>query len=204
MVIYLKNMKNKPIIFVDFDGTICFDFYWCSLPQDLHQKTEELIFGKDNKLVNDWMRGLYTAEEINKILADKFSVPFEYIWKIFVKDCKEMKVSIATLNTINLLREKYIMILSTGNMDSFTRFTSPALKLENYFDEVYNSFDHKRFKTDDDGKMFLELAKKYNVSIQDCVVVDNSKHICEVFGNLGGKVCFVTKEEDVDFHLDKQ
>jgi hypothetical protein len=55
----------KPIIFCDFDGVLCHDKYWRSLPEDQYEKVQELLFRDGTTLVNDWMRGEFTAEGIN-------------------------------------------------------------------------------------------------------------------------------------------
>ena len=126
--------KSKPILFCDFDGVLCWERYWRSLPSVEHEKMQELLFRNDTTIVNDWMRGKYSAEEINQLVARKIGMPFEKLWNIFVEDCKTMQVSKDILKKLRAFRKYYIVILITGNMDSFTRFTHPALMLENYFD----------------------------------------------------------------------
>ena len=44
---------NKPILFIDFDGTICYDKYWRSLPERYNNKIQKLLFQKDQSLIND-------------------------------------------------------------------------------------------------------------------------------------------------------
>lgn len=50
--------------------------------------------------------------------------------------------------------------------------------------------------------IFLNYANKFNVKIEDCFVLDNSKWVCDTFSNLGGNTCLVTKEAPVNIHLD--
>jgi len=195
-------MENiKPIIFCDFDGVLCFDLCWRSLPSNEHEKVQELLFRNDTTLVNEWMRGKYSAEEINKIVAEKTGIAFEKLWNIFVEDCKTMQVSKELLETLHNLRDRYIVILTTGNMDSFSRFTHPALKLENYFDYVSNSFYEGIHKTDNNGEIFIKYAKQYNVPIKNCFVFDDSKKVCKIFTELGGTACLVTPEQNLIYHL---
>jgi|TARA_Y100000310_G_scaffold342803_1_gene447513 hypothetical protein len=61
----------KPILFCDFDGTICHDRYWRSLSPESHEALQELLFRGDKARISDWMRGKYTAEEINQFAAEK-------------------------------------------------------------------------------------------------------------------------------------
>ncbi len=196
-------MKNKPILFVDFDGTICFDKYWRSLPADKFEVVQSLIFGKANGLVNDWMRGKYTAEEVNHLLADKAGLQYEPLWKLFVNDCETMKISLAVLQKIDSMRQKYTAVLVTGNMDSFTRFTVPALGLDKYFDHINNSFLVGKLKDDSKGATFMEYAKSLDVSIKDCFLIDNSPNACSVFQELGGTALLIKDEWDINYYLDK-
>ena len=82
------------------------------------------------------MRGKKTSEEINVLVAKKINMPFTELWEIFVQDCTTMHVSIEILEKISSLQDKFRIILVTGNMDSFTRFTVPTLHLEDYFDYI--------------------------------------------------------------------
>lgn len=191
----------KPILFVDFDGTLCFDKYWRSLPHEQYEKIQSLIFGADGKHLNDWMLGKYSAEEINQYIADEVGIPFSTLWSVFVDDCKTMKVSMKTLEKISSLRERYTTVLITGNMDSFTRFTVPSLQLDTHFDNIYNSFSEGKHKTDEGGAIFLAYADSLQVPIQKCILLDNSQKICAAFSQLGGTACLITAEQDTDFYL---
>lgn len=194
-------MNSKPILFVDFDGTICHERYWRSLPPVHHKAVQDLLFNTDTHMVHDWMRGKYSAEEINQFVAEKIGMPFRELWELFVDDCKTMHVSPQVLDQITELRKKYLVILLTGNMDSFTRFTVPALNLEKYFDHISNSYYEGRHKTDDGGQLFLDYAEKYNVPLSTCIVIDNSKTVCSLFQELGGTAYHVTPEIDVLQHF---
>jgi FMN phosphatase YigB (HAD superfamily) len=191
----------KPILFVDFDGTICHEQYWRSLPEVEHRRVQRLLFGDDTKMVHDWMRGHYTAEEVNEYVSIKLGLDYDYLWKLFVDDCKTMHVSTDILNDIKALGDRYTTILITGNMDSFTRFTMPALSLEEYFDEISNSFHEGRHKTDENGSLFYKFTDKYNVQISDCVLLDDSDKVCNIFTELGGKALKVTSDIPVEKHL---
>ena len=191
----------KPILFVDFDGTICLERYWRSLPEAEHAGIQELLFGNDTKMVHDWMRGHHSAEEVNKYASGQLGLDYEYLWNLFVDDCKTMYVSKDVLNDIKSLSDRYTTILITGNMDSFTRFTVPALSLEDYFDEISNSFYEGRHKTDDNGSLFHKFTDKYGVSIEECVLLDDSDSVCKIFTELGGTPLQVSPEVPVEVRL---
>lgn len=191
----------KPILFIDFDGTLCHDRYWRSLPKDIQEKIQSLIFGEDKTLVDGWMRGKYTAEEINQIVAKETGVPFDKLWEGFVIDCETMNVSKEVLEKIDNFRNKYLVLLITTNMDSFSRFTLPALGLGKYFDLIVNSFEEGKLKTDNEGETFKKYADKLGVNLKNCLLIDDSKRSCAVFQSLGGEAFRVTLEQDISYHL---
>lgn len=193
----------KPILFCDFDGVLCQQRYWCSLPGDEFAQLQALLFGEDRTMVIDWMRGKHTAEDVNRFISERTGIPYERLWKTFVRDCETMQVSKEVLEKINSLRDRYTVILTTGNMDSFTRFTRPALNLDPYFDHISNSYHEGIHKTDNGGELFLKLADKYGAPISKCIALDDSPKVHAVFTALGGTAYLVTPEQDISFHLAK-
>ena len=191
----------KPIVFFDFDGVLCFDKYWRSLPNEQYLQVQELMFGNDKTRIKDWMIGRYTAEEINQYIAAETGIPYETLWRVFVYDCKNMEVSKSILERISELRERYITILITGNMDSFTRFTVPALKLYLYFDHINNSYFAEKQKLDEGGILFSQYAQKLDVPLKKCTLMDDSAKNCEVFRSLGGTAYQITSEKTVSEYL---
>lgn len=193
--------NSKPILFIDFDGTLCYDRYWRSLPPDMLAEAQQLLFGRDNSLVVEWMLGKRTAEEINTILAKHVKVLPQDLWELFVYDCETMKVKQTTLDAINSLRTRYTTILITGNMDSFTRFTVPALELDTYFDYITNSADAGALKSDESGRQFLDVATSLSVSLNTCFLIDDSEKICDIFERLGGKSLLGSSENTINKYL---
>lgn len=191
----------KPILFIDFDGTLCFDRFWKSIDVHSFEHIQRFLFSENSSIIQDWMKGVYSSEAINRLLSKELDIPFEQLWQLFVKDCENMAISNDTLNRIEQLRKTYETILITDNMDCFTRFTVPAKKLNSFFDVIVNSFENKKFKKHNDGEVFLQLAHKGNRKIKDCVLIDNSKTTCILFSKLGGKSCFVTSEMPLDCWL---
>lgn len=193
-------MKRK-ILFIDFDGVLCYERYWRSLPAAQLEQVQELLFRNDRTLVNDWMRGNYTAKEINVVVSKKLGIPYESLWELFVRDCKTMNVDLNILKQINQLREYFIVILLTDNMDSFTKFTQPALKLDNYFDLICNSFEQGMRKIDRNGELFLKYVHAYQAPIHDCVLIDDSKNVHDIFATLGGTGYLVTPEHNISYWI---
>jgi FMN phosphatase YigB (HAD superfamily) len=192
---------SKPILFIDFDGTLCHDRFWRSLPGDQYKKVQTLLFQENMSFAEEWMRGKWAAEEVNQFLAEKLDIPFQELWNIFVSDAQTMYVSKEVLETIEELRNKYTTILITVNMDSFARFTVPALSLEDYFDDISNSYYEGKFKSDNEGEVFRDYINKYSAPLEHSILIDDSTGACETFKALGGIAYQVTTEEDISHHL---
>ena len=193
----------KPILFIDFDGTLCHDRFWRSLDAEKYEAIQTHLMGENTQIVNDWMRGKYTSEEIHKILGADLGLSEEEIWDAFVNDCKAMDISMPTLEKIHSLRSNYYTVLITSNMDSFDRFTVPSLRLHNYFDKIVNSYTEGMLKTDNGGKQFVEVTESLGSLISDSIVIDNSLEVCSVFRNLGGVAYLVTGEKNLDYYLNQ-
>lgn len=184
----------KPILFVDFDGTLCHDRFWKSLEPLYKEKIQQYLFIKNKELVRDWMKGNYSSEEINKLLAEELNLKYQYLWNIFVSDCKNMVVSKFELEKIKSLSTTYYTILLTDNMDCFDRFTVPSLGLKRYFDEIISSHNLKKSK--------IDIISQYKEKIPKSILIDNSPNVCKTFKELGGKSFLVTETCPLDYWLD--
>jgi FMN phosphatase YigB (HAD superfamily) len=149
------------------------------------------------------MRGKYTAEEINNLVAERIGMSFEELWKLFVADCTTMQVSGTILGKLSSLRSKYVVILITGNMDSFSRFTVPALHLDEYFDHINNSFFEGKLKDDEKGAVFAKYADTLRTALERCFLIDDSARACESFKALGGTAYRITPERNIMSYLEK-
>lgn len=191
----------KPILFIDFDGTLCHDRFWQSMEAISCKKIQNFLFGENKSTVNKWMRGIYSSEHINQLISKELNIPFERIWSIFVSDCKNMYISSDVLNRIENLKDHFYTVLATDGMDCLTRFTVPALKLNHYFDFILNSFDNKKFKSDNNGETFLQIVNERGCQIEDCILMDNARTDCDTFSKLGGTAHLITPEKPLAFWL---
>ena len=181
-------------LFIDFDGTICHDRFWRSLRTVENKQVQDYLFSEKNSLVTDWMRGKYSSEEINARVAKETGLNYQYLWETFVYDCNTMTVRKELLELIYKLRIRFHVVLITGNMDCFSRFTVPSLLLNQYFDVIVNSYNEKQLKTDDDGSSFIKYVKG---DIGNAYLVEDSITSCAIFKKLGGTAYTVTGTEDM-------
>jgi beta-phosphoglucomutase-like phosphatase (HAD superfamily) len=168
-------------LFIDFDGTICTDRFWRSHPQ--YARIQQTLFETNPQLANDWMRGQYSSEYINQFIADHTGINYEELWDLFVADAESMHVPTSILQICRELQSHFQVVLITGNMDCFSRFTVPALQLEKYFHAIVNSFDEQKLKTDNGGESFVHHC---HGNITDAILVEDSPKTIAVFCELGG------------------
>lgn len=186
------------ILFVDFDGTLTSDRYWRSLTKEKNDIVQRVFFGEDKTIVGEWMRGGYTAEEVNKIVAKALNMSYEKVWEIFVSDCQTIKISDELLRSLASLMQKYRTVLITGNMDSFTRFTIPALSLDEHFHHISNSFYEEIHKTDNDGELFSRWSEKLGIPLIDSILIDDQSKCCKIFERLGGMAYKTSSPEETE------
>ena len=195
-------MEKNKIIFLDWDGTLCWSRFWGSLrsisSQDfaLGQKIDDILFSKNRALINDWMRGQKSSEELNTFLSEQLQTNPERLCNIFLQDCKSMEFDDQLRKKIEQMRTCAHVVLVTGNMDCFSRFTVPALELEKVFDKIINSSDLGYLKTERGGETFLTCTREYNIQINKTFLIDDSVKTCEFFNSLGGRSYAVLNGKD--------
>ena len=173
---------KKQNIFIDFDGTICFDYFWRSAPKEINATIVKFLFQDNVHLIENWMRGKISSEEVVKNISQNTGLNYTLIWDIFVQDCKNMYVRPDILQTVSKCNVNNNTILITDNMDCFNRFTNPQIQFEKYFSYVFNSCDYGVLKDDFD--------------IKKSVLLDNSEKNCKIFSELGGTSFLVKNADD--------
>ena len=185
-------------LFIDFDGTICHDRFWRSVSPSEYQLIQSVLFGTDTTFVKDWMCGRQTSEDINQLVAQKTQLSYDYLWQHFVHDCETMTIDRNIFEIISELRQYYTLVLITGNMDCFSRWTVPSLQLATYFNIIVNSATEGQLKTENGGETFL---KYLSGNITDALLIEDSPTSCAIFTALGGTALPVTSEHPALEHL---
>lgn len=189
---------KKQNIFIDFDGTICFDYFWRSAPEEIKKIIGKFLFQDNTYLLEDWMRGQKSSEDINQIISDNCNLDYNMIWSYFIKDCENMYIPEDILDALSACKKNNTLILITDNMDCFNRFTINKLKLLNYFHYIFNSYDYGVLKDDPLPKgLFKKVIDLNGFDIQKSVLLDNSQKNCDLFNQLGGSSFLIKDKQDV-------
>ncbi len=176
------------LLFLDWDGTLCFDRFWRSLTSKNERVTEAVnfLFSEEKDLINDWLRGDFSSEEINAMISEKSGCSFDELWNSFVHDCQTMIFDSRLRESLSKIRRTSKIVLTTGNMYCFRRFTIPALKLDDCFDDMVISCEVGYLKNEKGGQQFINIARKFEIELSDTVLIDNSDKALMVFDGLGG------------------
>ena len=177
---------QKGVVFVDWDGTLSKARFWSHLDKELYERLQDTLFSGNNPLVHDWMMGKKSSETICGWLSAELNISSEFLLSELIKTCVSMTVREDAVAIIKQLREKASVVLITDNMDCFTRFTVQQPGLADLFDKIINSADAGRMKRDRDGEVFVEIAKAYNASLDQCHLIDDSDKTCQLFESIGG------------------
>lgn len=197
-----KNIKPKhskqKAVFIDWNGTLSPTNFWSHLEKSERQSDRELfklwadtMFINHKDLIVPWMKGEYSSEDILTLVSKATNTNFDTILKEFIIGCERMEYSSPNIPAlVKKLKDKSVVVsIATNNMDSFTRWTVPYMKLDILFDEIINSFYLNAMKHDLDehGKpiFFKNFFNKYQIDPKNCIFIDDGEDKMGVISNLG-------------------
>lgn len=201
------SMKMYKTIFFDWNGTLSTSLFWDQWKDPLHPRHDwyaplsRYLLGENMPVVMEWMRGKVTAEDIAALLGNRFGYSQEIIFQDLKESCEAMRlVSDEVIPLVQKLRESGTKcVIATDNMDTFTRFTVPRLRLSEHFDGVLNSFDIGLLKFDTEGDsipFFDDYLEKNNLSCNDVVLIDDCIDKSGVYKKFGFDILQIFSPDD--------
>ena len=206
---------NKPkIIFLDWNKTLSSTRFWEQLSDPTHElnqlftKIESVLFNKDYNIVNPWMLGKITSEEVCKFISQKIGVEHSVLQKELKRSCVNMKFINDNVTKIlrQLKMQGVVLVIATDNMDTFSKYTYPTINKYSLFDGYLNSYDIGCFKYDflDNRLPFFDsYLHTHGYSYNDVVLIDDSLEKVGNFERLGFKIINVNDSFPVDKALAK-
>lgn len=202
-----KNKRYR-VIFFDWNKTLSNSLFWEQLENPEHERHDwsnniSTYLFRDNKdLVNDWMRGLMSDRDVVEKIASHFNYSPEILLEDLAKSCRNMRlVSDEILHLVQKLRENgTICVIATDNMDTFMKYTVPALRLGKYFDDFLVSFDNKMLKFDVENNtipFFDGYLKKNNLTYEDVLLIDDCVDTSGVYDRLKFSIFQVFTSNDL-------
>lgn len=176
----------KKVIFIDWNKTLSYDLFWGHLsdssnPNHIHLGTIEKWLFIDNKIkINPWMTGDLKTKDIVKGMSRDTGIESSTILNELKHSCEVMTFCIADIKElISSIRSKGIaVVIATDNMDTFNKYTVPALNLQNIFDDILNSHYLGHLKDEpepaDSIPFFDKYLRDHNLDYKDVVLLDDS------------------------------
>lgn len=151
---------------------------------------QQALFGASNDLVRNWMLGIYSTETIVDRLADITGLSSAELLQELQYNCEHMTfIDGNAIDTIQGIRSRGTkVVVATDNMDTFRRWTVPALRINDLFDDVLTSDTTGAFKsqTDADGvsPFFDRYMAQNDSKAGEAVLIDDSidTKVVETFG----------------------
>lgn len=209
----MVNQSYKTIFF-DWNNTLSTSLFWEQLNNPAHprydwyQKIADFVFIENQPLVDRWMKGGCGHEYIIRMISDKLGYPPDIILSDLIESCRTMKiVSEEILSLVKRLREKGIKcVIATDNMDTFGKYTVPALRLKDHFDDILVSCDKKIFKFEvGDGTIpfFDDYLKNKQLIYRDVILLDDTIDKSGTYQRLGFDIMKIAGTEGLVSELKK-
>jgi len=131
------------------------------------------------------------SEDIIDNIVSNSNLDRKNVFDEFVTGCRKMEyVSTEVLPLIKTIQNKGVKVfIATDNMDSFTRWTVPALRLNKIFDGILNSYDLKVMKSDADGHgnslFFGRSLSLHKLRPGESTIIDDSEDKDNIIKNFG-------------------
>ncbi len=197
-----RDRTDRPheIIFIDWHNTLSNAGFWHHW-QETHPEYAQLIqgnfFANDVESTEQWMRGELSAEDVVTLLSKRIGIPEQVLFKGLRESAETLPlIDNAVMDLIKTIREAGIKTaIATDNMDTFLRWTVPALKLDTYFDDILDSHTRNALKADVDERghsvFFHDYLVAENVRPEDAILFDDATDFADSFG-----LHYVTVTED--------
>lgn len=200
----------KKVVFIDWNKTLSFDLFWEHLSSADHPNHKHLdaiekwLFIDHRSVINPWMRGEVSLEMVVEEMSKDTGIDQKIITDELKHSCEIMTFCFAGIeDLIERIRKKGILVVvATDNMDTFSRFTAPTLKLDTIFDAVLNSHTIGHLKDDkepsDNILFFDDFLESHNLSYEDCILLDDSPDSSGKYKKLGFSREFIDGPEKLE------
>ena len=199
-------------IFVDWSRTLSVSQFWghWKHPEDpqceehrLFERLQVIWRTENDSLLVPWMRGSLDAERVCSLVADDMGSDPGALLEGLIQSSRDMQlISPLIPDLVRQLRDAGArVVIATDNMDAFTRWTVPALHLDECFDDILNSANLGYLKNDlgADRKpgFFANYLTDHGLDARKALLIDDSLSTGQLVTELGMRFVPVTAEAPV-------
>lgn len=197
-------------VFIDWHLTLSKSIFWehlATAEPARYGRLRQSLFVTLRERHTAWMRGAWTTEQMMACVSAETGLSYDFVFDEFVTSCQTMTfIAPEAPGLLAALRRRGVRLaIATDNMDCFTRFTVPALRLPALFDHVLNSFDLKALKEDFDASgrslFFQDYLLARGLAPQQCLLIDDSRPTPEIAARIGFEYRLITAEQTLAHHL---
>lgn len=192
----------------DFSGVLSRGLFYIGLKQADPERFAQLqaeIFAPPSTLCDRWMRNELTRRDINRHLSRKLNMPEAKLNRYLLDSVQRMPLDENLISWAKELKTAGRSIaIVTDNMDTFSAYTVPALRLDKIFPIIINSADYGFLKKENGLKLFrIALEKLRQRDFATTLLIDDSKRTCDLFQQAGGQAVVYRDFSDVTPWRDK-
>ena len=174
---------NVRVVFVDWAKTLSTSLFWqqrpgCRLSPADSARVESYVFSRA-ELTRQWMLETVAAEDVCTSAAGSLGLAVADLLADLEHSCRSMEFDDpASLDVLRAIREQGTrVVLATDNMDTFYRWTVPALHLRGIFDAILDSASLRALKGDlvrGQSPFFGPWLSDHGIVPSEAVLVDDS------------------------------
>lgn len=164
------------------------------------------VFRDRRDLLQDWMRGRITYVTILHYLEDKTEISYKVLEDELQYSSENMTyIDPSAIEQVQVLRANGVkVVIATDNMDTFQRWTVPALQLDVLFDDILTSNTQQALKADfnSDGTsaFFASYVSRSIAEPSEMVLLDDSLDT-KIIKGVGMDFLRVTEAMPLGYHL---
>lgn len=205
----------KKVVFIDWSKTLSYGLFWEQLQDKKHpNSTYWLIIRKwlfiDNRdLLDPWMRGKLSTKEVLDRMSQDTGLDRSLLEQELKISCENMRFCIDNLPQIIARIQKLgiKVVIATDNMDTFSRYTVPAMSLKKIFDDIIDSCQIGYLKDDklpsDQILFFDKYLSDHDWSYRDAILLDNSPDETGKYKRLGFERILIDGPDSLRSELEK-
>lgn len=206
---------NYEAIFVDWGGTLSNSRFWERWKDDpeyseRYARIQSALFesAAGKSLVRDWMTGFKNRNHALTYLNEHEGLPVDELEDELRYSAQNMKlIEPDVLSTIRSLRDMgKMVVIATDNMDTFSDWTVPALKLDEHFDDILTSSSLRVTKTTmssmyNRSTFFYGYLNEMGIAPENSLLIDDSLDV-KCVQSTGMDFLHVTDLQPLSHHLE--
>lgn len=175
------------VVFIDWDGTLSKSRFWGRWKDDPRSRSkydllQDILFTSEEGkvLLADWMIGAKSYSDIVDYTSGVTGIPYGDLEQELQYSAKNMQfIDKDVLRLIQQLRAGGVkVVIATDNMDTFSKWTVPAMELTSLFDDILTSNAIGAIKThrspENTSLFFSDYLSRHGIERHQSVLIDDN------------------------------